>query len=88
MLFHKPAPVYKLASGEGLFQKKPLGRRWYLMSSSAGKRGCEFSIRYVWNGAKARLRWNSPSPEAEQEQAKQEEQKHESKHEPLKYNER
>ena len=31
----------KAAEGKELFQKKPLGRRWYLMSSSA--RGCEFS---------------------------------------------
>ncbi len=30
------------------------------MSSSA--RGCEFSVRYVWNGAKARFRWNSVLP--------------------------
>ncbi len=27
--------VEKLAEGRGLFQKKPLGRRWHLMSSSA-----------------------------------------------------
>ena len=27
------------------------------------KRGCEFSVRYVWNGAGARLRWNSLAPE-------------------------
>ena len=23
------------------------------------ERGCEFSVRYVWNGAEARLRWNT-----------------------------
>ena len=31
----------KLAKGKELFQKKPLGRRWYLISSPV--RGCEFS---------------------------------------------
>ena len=25
------------------------------------KRNGEFSVRYVWNGARARLRWNIPS---------------------------
>ena len=40
--------------------KKPLGRRWHLMSSPV--KGCEFSVHYVWNGARARLRWNSSLP--------------------------
>ncbi len=31
----------KLAEGKNLFQKKPLGRRWYLMSGAVTRR--EFS---------------------------------------------
>ena len=27
------------------------------------KRNSEFSVRYVWNGAGARLRWNIPFPQ-------------------------
>ena len=46
-----------------VFQKKPLGRRRYLMSKPARNGICEFSIRYVWNGAKARLRWNTSLPQ-------------------------
>ena len=32
---------YKVACGKAIFQKKPLGRRWYLMSSPV--KGYEFS---------------------------------------------
>ena len=27
---------------------------------SSPVKGCEFSVRYVWNGAGARFRWNIP----------------------------
>ncbi len=50
----------KTSRGKVVFHKKPLGRRWYLMSSPV--KGCEFSIHYVWNGAKARLCWNTTLP--------------------------
>ncbi len=33
----------KLAKGKALFQKKPLGRRWYLISKPARSGICEFS---------------------------------------------
>ena len=48
----------KLAPARNEFQKKPLGRRQHLMSKPARSGICEFSVRYVWNGARARLRWN------------------------------
>ena len=43
---------------EHAFQKKPLGRRWHLMSKPIRVR--EFSVLVVLHGAKARLRWNIP----------------------------
>ncbi len=36
-----PRRIKKLARGKELFQKKPLGRRWYLMSGAVTRR--EFS---------------------------------------------
>ena len=45
------------SGGKEVFQKKPLGRRWHLMSGAVTRR--EFSVHYVWNGAKARFRWNT-----------------------------
>ena len=39
------------------------GRRRHLISKPAGSGICEFSVRYVWNGAKARLRWNTSLPQ-------------------------
>ena len=45
-----------------LFQKKSLGKRRHLMSGAVTRR--EFSVRYVWNGARAWLRWNSTLPYA------------------------
>ncbi len=54
--------MLQTSTGKKLFQKKPLGRRWHLMSKPARSGICEFSVHYVWNGAKARLRWNSFFP--------------------------
>ena len=48
------------SGGKEVFQKKSLGRRWHLMSSPV--KGCEFSVRYVWNGAGARFRWKTSFP--------------------------
>ena len=51
--------MIQTSSVKGLFQKKPLGRRRHLMSGAVTRR--EFSVRYVWNGAEARLtREDSP----------------------------
>ncbi len=58
--FNFPRIDDKLDEGENLFQKKPLGKRRHLMSGAVTRR--EFSVRYVWNGAKARFRWNRFSP--------------------------
>ncbi len=59
--FNFPRIDDKLDEGENLFQKKPLGKRRHLMSGAVTRR--EFSVRYVWNGAKARLRWKPFFPE-------------------------
>ena len=62
-LFSKSRTDYKLAEARKYSERSPLEDACPLMSSSAGKRGCEFSVRYVWNGAGARLRWNTSSPQ-------------------------
>ncbi len=36
LLYFVNLPILQTSTGTNLFQKKPLGRRWYLMSSSAG----------------------------------------------------
>jgi hypothetical protein len=51
------------SEGKEVFHKNPLGRRWHLISKPAGSGICEFSVRYVWNEAKARLRWNTSLPQ-------------------------
>ena len=47
----------KVTLNERASLDRPLEDACPLMSSSA--RSCEFSVHYVWNGAKARLRWNT-----------------------------
>ena len=57
-----PKRANKAAQGRKYSIRSPLEDACPLMSSSARSGICEFSVRYVWNGAKARLRWNTSFP--------------------------
>ena len=53
--------LYKKLAQELIYSKRsPLEDACPLMSGAVTRR--EFSVHYVWNGARARLRWNKLAP--------------------------